>query len=92
MESYVGRQRIQHHVPRGLLLLIHICIGKCWDQNTLANTEMRMHSQRVLYVCRVTEYKCAFFMKGMAARLGIEFNQVRLLSLLYSLTLGLNRL
>lgn len=30
VESYVGRQRIQHHLPRGLLLSIYICIGK-WE-------------------------------------------------------------
>ena len=63
------------------------------DHNTLANSEMGKHSQRELYMCRVTEYKCALFMKAcFTARLGIEFNQVRLLPPLCSITLRLNRL
>lgn len=51
MESHVGGQRIQRHLPRALLLLIHICIGKCEGSKHISDTLKRESAFRKHRAC-----------------------------------------
>lgn len=51
MEFHVGGQRIQCHLPRALLLLIHICIGKCEGSKHISDTLKRESAFRKHRAC-----------------------------------------
>lgn len=45
-------QRIRHHLPRALLLLIHICIGKCEGSKHISQTlKQEQGSQKAPCMC-----------------------------------------
>lgn len=52
MKSHVRGQRIRHHLPRALLLLIRICIGKCEGSKHISQTLKREQgSQKAPCMC-----------------------------------------